>query len=136
MGRRAITIHSLATVPLAPALIPWLQFTPTTNPLTRILRRALSCGVTLLHSTIPGYVHITIRINLEFKLSFQTSDATEPQNFADIAAPDENPGHQGPVDEHELEADVAVIQDIVGGMPATPAPLLGSLYGIPEHHAP
>lgn len=111
MDRCVTTIHRLME-----ALLPLvLQLAPAV-PLRRILYRALPCEIAL-RSIVPGSMRITIELKL--RISFQ-SEGTEPGNVVEM-----NP--IGPIE--LVEAEAIENQDIP---PHTS--LMGSLYGILDHH--
>lgn len=134
MGRRETAVHR-STAPLVPALVPGLEPAPA-NPLPPTLRQAIRGCSTLLHLAIPGavFIFITTILILELKIFF-ANDPVEPENDVDAAELDGTIVPE-PVNEHEMPVEIPAVENIVGGAPGAPVPLLGSLNGILDHHAP
>lgn len=119
MERCATAVHRLvdALLPFVPQLVP-------TNRLRQIFHRALTFNAAL-RSTVPGSRQIVIE--LQFRIAFQSEDA-EPETEVDIVELD-------PTVEPPEPAQVEPpIEDMIPDMPAPHAPLMGSLYGILDHH--
>lgn len=131
MGRRKTAIHKSVVSP-APALVPGLHPAPVNPPLP-CLGRAVWCWAARLRSAVPGGVRISIKIKLELEIFF-TDGATEHENEANVVELDET--IETPETANEPGLNIPAMHNIVGGVPAAPVPLMGSLRGVVGHNAP